>query len=65
MPLIDKIVAATGLGGIGIVLAVRAARAWREYALQRRTLALMIRSVTELERPEDQPAEQERRQRRA
>ena len=64
MPLIDRIVAGAGLGGIGIVLAFRAARAWREYALQRRTLALMIRSVTELEKREEQPAEPEPRPRR-
>ena len=61
MPLIDRIVAGGVLGGIGGVLAWRGARAWADYRLQRRALALLVRSVTELERQEGEPKREERR----
>ena len=65
MPLIDRMLAAGALGGIGSALAWRAVRAWMDYRLQRRTLALLVRSVTELEKEDGPPARGERRPHRA
>ena len=52
MPLLDKIVAGIALGGLGGVLVLRAFRAWADYRLQRRSVDLLVRSVTEAEQPE-------------
>jgi len=52
VPLFDKIVAIVVLTGLGGVLSIRAFRAWADYRLQRRSLDLLVRSVTEAEQPE-------------
>jgi hypothetical protein len=52
VPLFDKVVAIAALGALGGVLTVRAFRAWADYRLQRRSVDLLVRSVTEAERQE-------------
>jgi hypothetical protein len=52
VPLFDKIVAVVALTGLGGVLSIRAFRAWADYRLQRRSLDLLVRSVTEAEQTE-------------
>lgn len=52
MPAFDRIVSALVLAGTGGVLLLRAVRAWADYRLQRRSVDLLVRSMTEIERPE-------------
>lgn len=51
MPLVDRIVAVVVLGGTGGTVAFRSWRAWREYHIQRKALAILVRSMTEVEDP--------------
>lgn len=52
MPLADRIVAVVVLGGTGGTVAFRSWRAWREYRIQRRALDILVRSMTEVEDPQ-------------
>jgi hypothetical protein len=52
MPAFDRIVAVFVLVAFGGLLLVRAIRAWADYRLQRRALDLLVRSVTEAEKPQ-------------
>lgn len=52
MPAFDRIVSVAVLVGFGGLLAVRAIRAWADYRIQRRELDLLVRSVTEAEKPQ-------------
>ena len=51
MPLFDRIVAWIALGGTGGLIALRSAKAWLDFRRQRKALDLLVRSMTELERP--------------
>ena len=51
MPVVDRIVAIVVLGGTGGTVAWRSWRVWREFRIQRKALALLVRSVTEAEDP--------------
>lgn len=52
MPTFDRIVSAVVLSTTGGVLVVRAFRAWADYRLQRRSVDLLVRSMTELDEPD-------------
>jgi hypothetical protein len=52
MPAFDRIVSVLVLVGFGGFLGVRAFRAWADYRVQRRALDLLVRSVTDAEKPE-------------
>lgn len=51
MPAFDRIVSVVVLVGFGGLLLVRAIRAWADYRVQRRAVELLVRSVTEAEKP--------------
>jgi len=55
MPLFDRIVSVVVLAALGGVVVYRAFRAWADYRLQRRSVDLLVRSVTEIEHPEREP----------
>lgn len=52
MPAFDRIVSVAVLVGFGGLLLARAIRAWADYRVQRRALDLLVRSVTEAEKPQ-------------
>ncbi|MEX2557500.1 MAG: hypothetical protein WEB06_17955 [Actinomycetota bacterium] len=52
---LDKIVAAAFLAGTAGVVLVRALRAWTRFRLQERTLRILTKGLTELERPRERP----------
>jgi hypothetical protein len=52
MPAFDRIVSVAVLTGTGGVLVFRAFRAWADYRLQRRSVDLLVRSMTEIEEPD-------------
>ena len=52
MPAFDRIVSVVVLVGLGGLLLVRSIRAWADYRVQRRALELLVRSVTEAEKPQ-------------
>lgn len=52
MPAFDRIVSVVVLVLFGGLLGVRAIRAWADYRVQRRALDLLVRSVTEAEKPQ-------------
>jgi hypothetical protein len=52
VPTFDRIAAVVVLAALGGVLVLRAFRAWAEYRLQRRSIDLLVRSVTEAEERE-------------
>ena len=54
MPLLDRIVAIVVLSATLGVLAFRAYRMWVDFRIQRRAVELLVRSVTELERPTEE-----------
>ena len=49
---LDRIVSVVVLTGTGGVLVFRAFRAWAEYRLQRRSVDLLVRSMSEIEEPD-------------
>ena len=51
VPLLDRIVAVLVLGLTAGWIAFRAVRAWADYRRQRRALDILVRSMTEIERP--------------
>jgi hypothetical protein len=51
MPAVDRIASVVTLVGLGGLLVLRAVRAWADYRVQRRAVDLLVRSVTEVERP--------------
>ena len=52
MSWVDPIAAVVVLGATGGTVAFWAWRAWREYHIQRKALAILVRSMTEVEDPE-------------
>jgi hypothetical protein len=55
MPELDKLIAAAFLVGTAGVVLVRALRAWMRFRLQERTLRILTKGLTELERPRERP----------
>jgi hypothetical protein len=51
VPLLDRVVAVLVLGATVGWIALRAFRAWADYRRQRRALDLLVRSMSEIERP--------------
>jgi hypothetical protein len=55
MPEPDMIIAAVFLLGTAGLVLVRAVRAWWRFRLQERTLRILTKGLTELERPRARP----------
>jgi hypothetical protein len=55
MPEPDKMIAAAFLIGTAGVVLVRVLRAWARFRLQERTLRILTKGLTELERPRERP----------
>ena len=55
MPEIDLIVATLFLIGTAGLIAFRAVRAWMRFRIQERTVRVLTRGLTELERPRARP----------
>lgn len=53
MPATDLVIAMTFLLATAGVVLVRALRAWSRFRMQERTLRLLARGLTELERPRE------------
>ena len=55
VPTFDRIASIVVLAVLGGAIVYRAFRAWADYRLQRRSVDLLVRSVTEIEHPEREP----------
>lgn len=55
MPAVDELIAAAFLLGTAGVVLARVLRAWTRFRLQERTLRVLTKGLTELERPRERP----------